>query len=135
MNFMKADPLLDKIIISLSACDHLTTRSLINGGVLITGGLGRGKVKYEFEAALCGGTKRGPELLADDEKFGYCRLSGACEVSRKRARCRCFQRRRRSSFRTPRHFMELREGAKNVEGIIDFFDILPVVRQAAYLLQ
>ena len=37
------DKLLDRIVLGLSKNDFLTVRALINGGVLITGGLGQGK--------------------------------------------------------------------------------------------
>ena len=51
------DDILDLPILSLSKSDCLTIRSLINGGVLITGGLGQGKTSTSLRQICYGGLR------------------------------------------------------------------------------
>jgi hypothetical protein len=55
----KRDAILDKPILALSESDVLTFRNLIEGGTLITGGLGSGKSSTSGRALACGFLRAG----------------------------------------------------------------------------
>src|SRR5260370_14663309 len=55
----KRDELLDRPILQLSESDVLTFRALIEGGTLITGGLGSGKSSTSKRALACGFLRAG----------------------------------------------------------------------------
>ena len=55
----RPDDILDRAILSLSKSDWLSIRSLINGGVLITDGLGQGKSSTSLRQICYGLLKAG----------------------------------------------------------------------------
>src|ERR1700685_1210740 len=56
---MAKDQLLDRVILSFSERDHASIRTLINGGVLITGGLGQGKSSTSLKQICYGALRAG----------------------------------------------------------------------------
>lgn len=119
------EDLLDVPILAVSKSDWLTLRRLIQGGVLITGGLGKGKTSTSLRQLCYGGLRAGLGALFTTVKSSdtadYCALIRAAGRERDLT---IFSVESGLRFDPLAYLWNAGRGAKNVESIIDFFDTL-----------
>jgi hypothetical protein len=122
---MADDKLLDRRILSFSERDHASIRTLINGGVLITGGLGQGKSSTSLKQLCFGALRAGLGALFTTVKSSdtpdYIALAKAANRGK---HVTVFNVESGLRFDPLALLWNTGRGAKNVEGIIDFFDTL-----------
>jgi hypothetical protein len=122
---MKPDNLLDRIILGFSKQDSLSVRSLINGGVLITGGLGQGKSSTSLRQ-LCYGLLRANLgalfcTVKSSDTQDYLALAKAAGREKD---VLILSVENGLRFDPLAYLWSSGRGAHNVEAIIDFFDTL-----------
>lgn len=122
---MKPDNLLDRTILGLSKYDFLTPRKLINGGVFISGGLGQGKSSTSLRQ-ICFG------LMRANLGGLFCTVKSSdtddyLAIAKKAGREKdviVFSVESGLRFDPLAYLWANGRGARDVEGIIDFFDII-----------
>jgi len=121
----RPDDILDRAILSLSKSDWLSIRSLINGGVLITGGLGQGKSSTSLRQICYGLLKAGLGALfctvksSDTQDYlAYIKAAG------REKDVILFSVESGLRFDPLAYLWSSGRGALDVEAIIEFFSIL-----------
>jgi hypothetical protein len=119
------DPLLDAIVLALSKLDYLTVRSLVNGGVLITGGLGQGKSSTSLRQLCLALLRAGLGALFCTVKSSDTRdyLALIKAIGREKDVI-VFNVESGLRFDPLAYLWSTGRGAHEVEAIIDFFNIL-----------
>jgi TraM recognition site of TraD and TraG len=122
---MKNDNLLAKVILLLSESDRLTVRRLINGGVLITGGLGQGKSSTSLRQLIFGlMLARLGGLFCTNKSTDTADYLAIAKSAGREKDVIVFSVESGLRFDPLAYLWANGRGARDVEGIIDFFDIL-----------
>jgi hypothetical protein len=121
----KHDDILDRAILNLSDRDSLSVRSLVQGGVLITGGLGQGKSSTSLRQICLGALRAGLgavfTTVKSSDTADYLALIKAAGREKDVTVLSVESGLR---FDPLAYQWNTGRGAKNVEGIIEFFDTL-----------